>query len=293
MRFSTTSALCFGVGLLSCVSSSAARATYQRHARTTTDVCANVDAGLKVNLLGIVVTVGVVDVCLCISGIPDFLKVDAVAKTAVGIAGVAAVTAQLEAMINSAADHKTCSYPDNCTPVCSSGSPCGFNCKNGFVPYPSDHPTECICPAPKKVCNGVCGSFPSCPSAGPKKRDSIDRSGSCGAGLTACGVYGWQGVGSEAWECIDTKRDLESCGGCMVPFGRNIASGVDCTAIPGVMDVTCNSGSCVVHRCQPGYIVSLDNSYCLDGEKLARIQAGDVPAAVYGLEHVPLHKKSD
>lgn len=78
----------------------------------------------------------------------------------------------------------------------------------------------------------------------------------------------------------------------MIPFGRNPARGVDCTAIPGVMDVACVSGSCIVRRCQPGYTVSLDGSYCLQTEALTRIQAGDLPASLFGLEHVPLQKKS-
>lgn len=80
----------------------------------------------------------------------------------------------------------------------------------------------------------------------------------------------------------------------MIPFGRTPARGVDCTAIPGVMDVSCVTGSCVVRRCQPGYTVSLDGSYCLHSATAAMIQNGeDIPAALYGLEHVPLKKKAD
>lgn len=79
----------------------------------------------------------------------------------------------------------------------------------------------------------------------------------------------------------------------MVSFGLTPAHGVDCTAIPGVMDVSCVAGSCIVRRCQPGYVVSLDGSYCLHSETAAKIQNGDIPAALYGLEHVPLKKKND
>ena len=78
----------------------------------------------------------------------------------------------------------------------------------------------------------------------------------------------------------------------MVPLGKTPARGVDCTAIPGVEDVTCTAGACVVRRCQPGYTVSLDGSYCLQTEALTRIQAGDLRASLFGLEHVPLQKKS-
>lgn len=89
-------------------------------ARTTSDVCAEVDAGLSVNLLGISIVVGligelqlsrdslacdaqlfyVIDVCLCISGIPAFVKANAVAIAAVNVAGVASVTAELTAMVS-------------------------------------------------------------------------------------------------------------------------------------------------------------------------------------------------
>lgn len=58
MRFTTLNALSIGVGVLSLVANGAARATYQRLARTTSDVCADVDAHLEVDVLGIKVDVG-------------------------------------------------------------------------------------------------------------------------------------------------------------------------------------------------------------------------------------------
>ena len=81
-----------------------------------------------------------------------------------------------------------------------------------------------MCLAPNKVCNGVCGKFGNiCPSSPPKKREVevLQRraQSSCDVGFTACGVYGWQGFNSaEAWECIDTKTDLESCKWHHPPF---------------------------------------------------------------------------
>ena len=83
---------------------------------------------------------------------------------------------------------------------------------------------------------------------------------------------------------------LMSGGGCMVGFGRNPALGVDCTAIPAVMDVSCVAGSCAVKRCQPGFVVSANGAYCVRTAFMAQV---DIPAAAYGLEHVPLQKKSD
>ncbi len=52
-------------------------------------------------------------------------------------------------------------------------------------------------------------------------------------------------------------------GGCAIPLDESSPDGVDCTAIPGVVDVACRAGSCVVSRCVPGYEVSLDGTFCL------------------------------
>ncbi|KAI0785313.1 hypothetical protein BC629DRAFT_1288808 [Irpex lacteus] len=191
--------------------------------------------------------------------------------------------------VQTAANHKSCPYPENAQASCSSDNLCGFGCKNGFVPFPPLIPIECICPFPFKVCNGVCGSFKLCPSGKPKKRelDAEEQRSLCPAGHTACGVFGFNS--QDAWECIDTKSDLESCGGCTVEFGRTPALGVDCTAIPAVMDVSCVAGRCAVQRCQPGFVASANKAYCVRAGFTAQ---GDIPAAAYGLEHIPLQKKS-
>ena len=52
----------------------------------------------------------------------------------------------------------------------------------------------------------------------------------------------------------------------MVPLGSSLVPviGVDCTVLPGVLDVACVSGSCVVERCQPGYVPSsTSHSRCM------------------------------
>lgn len=48
-----------------------------------------------------------------------------------------------------------------------------------------------------------------------------------------------------------------------------LSFGSDCTAIPGVADVACVSGSCAVSRCEHGWKVSSDASHCLE-ESLVR-----------------------
>ena len=150
-------------------------------------------------------------------------------------------------------------------------------------------------------------------------------SGACaekGPGWAACGVFGG---GARAWECVNIARDLESCeclgrvpgvlhipvhveidtrlspfvgGGCVLPLSAYTPIGVDCTALPGVADVSCLSGRCVVHRCLRDYVPALDGTRCnpeypeisqpdIDGAA-DNIEMEFVPARIFGLEHVPL-----
>lgn len=73
-------------------------------------------------------------------------------------------------------------------------------------------------------------------------------------------------------------------GGCVFPLptgdGRE---GQDCTALPGVSDVSCVRGRCVVHRCMPGYNVHPDKAECVYNED----EDPKVLAAQYGLD-IPL-----
>lgn len=125
----------------------------------------------------------------------------------------------------------------------------------GLVQRPAD------CPPSHFVCNGQCVSSP-CPSASARSSRFIKRKFLCPGGQTACTV---PGRGATSWECIDTKSDLESCGGCVLsafnPPGQQ--QGRDCTDIPGVFDVSCVEGHCIVDRCMPGFEVSSDGSLCL------------------------------
>ena len=65
----------------------------------------------------------------------------------------------------------------------------------------------------------------------------------------------------EAYECLDTMTNLESCGGCTEPYTLGLTPneiaelkpGVDCTAATGVSDVQCRRGYCVVNKCKRGY----------------------------------------
>jgi len=58
----------------------------------------------------------------------------------------------------------------------------------------------------------------------------------CPAGLTSCPIAG---AGPGAFECLDPKSELESCGGCTA-----MGQGEDCTAIGHAKSVGCEDGVC-------------------------------------------------
>ncbi|KAH8981203.1 hypothetical protein EDB86DRAFT_2813116, partial [Lactarius hatsudake] len=215
--------------------------------------------------------------CLCLSAIPLFLEDDPVGIMAVEYAGEKGAPALLANIIAGDAPNSDCNYPDHSVPTCVDGNPCGFTCTDGFTPSPSLDPTTCVCSAPNVVCNG----------------ERWVGSGSCtemGHGWAACGVFGG---GARAWECVDTAHDLESCGGCVLPLTPYSPIGQDCTAIPGVADVACHSGECMVRRCLPGYVMSHDGTSCRSKHAHSHVATPEeddeyVQAMRYGLEHRPL-----
>ncbi|KAI9439296.1 hypothetical protein H4582DRAFT_2076001 [Lactarius indigo] len=263
--------------------------------RDLLDVCASVNTELVVpNILGILTAVGVIDVCLCLSALPLFLKTNVVALLGVTIAGEPVVTDILTNIILGNAPGSNCKYPMHSKPACIDRNPCRFTCTDGFTSFPPSNPTSCVCKAPKVVCNGKCVAPGACPSSNPlPPRKRWVGSGSCtemGHGWAACGVYGG---GARAWECINTAHDLESCGGCVLPLTPYSPIGQDCTALPGVADVACHSGECVVRRCLPGYVVSHDGTSCRSKHAHSYVGSAEeddeyMQVMRYGLEHRPL-----
>ncbi|KAH9974984.1 hypothetical protein BGW80DRAFT_1487986, partial [Lactifluus volemus] len=192
-----------------------------------------------------------------------------------------------------------CDYPPHSISSCAEGPEfvCGFECTDGFSPFPPGNPVTCRCEAPSVICNGQCVAPGSCPSSvpPPKKKRWVG-SGVCaemGPEWAACGVFGG---GARAWECIDTANNLESCGGCALPLTPFTPIGQDCSSLPGVADVACIMGECAVGRCLPGYVPAHDGTHCISRHRKIAHSSGDedeielVPANAYGLEHIPLQK---
>ncbi|KAJ3513398.1 hypothetical protein NLJ89_g2962 [Agrocybe chaxingu] len=259
------------VGLAIAASQAKASLLLER-ADITSDTCADIIGQLKVvNPWNPSTTIvfGNINACVCLSTLSSFISSNSVAQSAVAVAGKAAVTTAMNAMIK-ASKPKTCTYPAHSLAVCKIGSTCGFTCKDGFTPSPAKNPTTCVCAKPYTICNGICGIYKACPS-GHVKRGMSGTDLRCPRGLTACGI---PGRGSKSsWECVNTQNDLESCGGCVLSAltGHAVADGIDCTAIRSVSDVSCIRGQCVTHRCMEGFVPSPSGESCISEEKAKKL----------------------
>ncbi|KAF9078552.1 hypothetical protein BDP27DRAFT_1309749 [Rhodocollybia butyracea] len=211
------------------------------------------------------------DICLCESGISTFAGSDnSVCKKAVRKIGRAKVETALSKLIQSCNDKQHCTFPSYSVPSCSSDNVCDFSCSSGYSKTTDQNGVAlCTCEGTKSVCsNGDCQY--SCPSPNPQQASKRDRlfwgkeiQHTCKPGWTACGIVGGR---ARDWECIDTRSELESCGGCPVYFSPSHSGhqdlGVDCTSLPGVSDVSCSNSVCSVEKCLPGFKVSSSGQQC-------------------------------
>jgi len=210
--------------------------------RSYTDDC----AGLDVDLFIFPFTFGQLDVCLCVNDIPAFIQSNPTCLGALEQFTEEVVYDAVKGLIDLDPFHTTCTYPDNALPTCGAG--CAYGCSPGF----------------KKCGDGSCKQ--ACPSNVPHVRRDISyhskmgTNKNCKKGSMACGILGGT---KEDWECVDVVSDLESCGGCFKSLDNSPPTGKDCTAIPGIADVSCTRGSCAVQACMEGYVISIDKSSCV------------------------------
>lgn len=84
----------------------------------------------------------------------------------------------------------------------------------------------------------------------------------CPEPLTACKI-----PGLDAFECIDTSVEVESCGACVsghmdASLDVKLGTGENCLAIEGVAmgGVSCQAGECVVSACKKNFV--LEDGVC-------------------------------
>ncbi|KAI0051706.1 hypothetical protein FA95DRAFT_1534038 [Auriscalpium vulgare] len=112
-------------------------------------------------------------------------------------------------------------------------------------------------------CQPIPPSHPQPPPSKPsgvhyKKRANTHRASNlCPRNLTACPISNANGLTAD-YECLDTKEELTSCGGC-----SSAGTGQDCTAIRGSWNVGCQAGTCAVFSCMSGFKLSLDRNSCI------------------------------
>ncbi|KAG8900574.1 Dihydroxyacetone synthase [Tulasnella sp. 403] len=226
----------------------------------TADACVYVDIEIGIQL-GVLQLPGIsIKACICL---------DAVASIASGLKLPvldvdgkirAQIQQKLHNYVSKNSKRKTCTYPTNSKPACQSNDVCHWECKPGYVPSTDASGNNiCTCAPGTVGCNGKCIKVgKACPSPAPNRLKSR---AVCPRGTSVCGVYS---KGGKGWECVDTRNDLESCGGCTVPFYPSALPGADCTLISHVADVACVRSKCVVKKCMPGFVVGSDGSSCVD-----------------------------
>ncbi|KAL0952387.1 hypothetical protein HGRIS_006664 [Hohenbuehelia grisea] len=164
---------------------------------------------------------------------------------------------------------EVCTYPPNSRPNCQQGAPCLFSCTRGYTA--NQMTRTCDCTARGRIdCGGRCVRGTACVSgvAVTRRELALQEANPCDVGESLCGVQSARG-GEQGWECIKTNESLESCGGCVVPFGNDGVTGRDCSAISNVDEVSCYRGACQVKSCSSGYRVAANGTDCAAMGKLA------------------------
>jgi len=212
---------------------------------------------------------GNMNFCLCLRDVSSFVQNNIICNLAVAQKGATPVKETMINIISNYSGKKSCSYPSNSQPACTTNDACAFTCTDGYTASGG----KCTCNG--YVCGGKCQSSKCAKPSHVSRRKS--RAPACPTGYTMCGVadidernvldpasrIGVSNFGQRPYECLETRSNIESCGGCIVPLSINErASGRDCTAIPNATAVSCRHGECVVERCRTGYVPNIAKSHC-------------------------------
>ncbi|KAL0948024.1 hypothetical protein HGRIS_010649 [Hohenbuehelia grisea] len=225
--------------------------SFERRARST-DTCAYLNTNDP--------DLGQLQSCFCLSGVSAYINYKYASETG---ARRRQLRQHLRDLIT--ANGQVCNYPPDSRPNCQQGAPCLFSCTRGYTP--NQQTNRCECTRNGRIdCGGRCVRGTACVSGMPVQRRELpphEASSRCPSGKTLCGVRSSRGSQSDDWECIDTTNSLESCGGCMYPYGNGPSTGRDCTAIDGVNSVSCTSGYCQVDACGSGFSVADNKTMCV------------------------------
>ncbi|KAH6897656.1 hypothetical protein BKA70DRAFT_752886 [Coprinopsis sp. MPI-PUGE-AT-0042] len=115
------------------------------------------------------------------------------------------------------------------------------------------------------LCIGVSIFVRGCGSQGLRYNIG-QKSHQCKGTESLCPIY--QAGETVGWHCVDIKRSLRSCGGCVSASsngpGSTADEGRDCLAIPFVDEVACFGGKCFIESCKKGYVVmTLEEDSCV------------------------------
>ncbi|WWD06198.1 hypothetical protein V865_004284 [Kwoniella europaea PYCC6329] len=179
-------------------------------------------------------------------------------------------------------DHLFCQHDvslvDQTSPIIVNRfSECFAHCQNYLIAMVQTHPDSedlgCFCgtdynDGQEEACNRNAqflyfNDFTS-PSGALKKRqrERVERNSRrrleafCPNKMIPCNVTGVP----DAFECLDTNFELESCGGCISGHFNDdhklASNGVHCSSIPGVAlgASTCMMGKCEIYACKKGWV---------------------------------------